>query len=407
MTETRAISYSSATDAVDWAADVDANVNRLSGYHLGRIQNVAGTNAITGNLILETGFSALSNGARGSFVAVADNTGAMTLQIFDTASPPASLTSAIQLKRADGTAVAAGEVVTGKLYEVEYDATDVYFRITTHINSSSAATGIIRNYAFTKWITSTETWTVPWDCYYKIWLIGAGGSGGVWYHSSILAGRASGAGAGQAVLFQGSLSAADELVCTPGTGGAAVTGVQNTVVAGNDGTDTTVTGPDSLSLTAEGGKAGDANNTGTVSGGLGGSDSGHGGDVAFDGGDGGDCSADETASAGGAVGINADGIDGLDLSSTPSAGQGAGFHPTDPSITVFDGGTQSPFDLNGAVGGVNGVDSGMLCGGPGMKQGVPGNPGFGGGSGGRHGASAGVNAPGGNGLVVIEFTGPI
>lgn len=138
---------------------------------------------------------------------------------------------------------------------------------------------------------AASIFTAPSDMEVIIHAIGAGGSGGV----AMLAGpvglpsfgmKASGAGAGGRSKKRVSLKAGEQLIITPGAGGAGKTANSNSKSAGNDGGNTTVTGPN-INIVAGGGKAGSVGViTDNVLGGLGGIATG--GDLNFQGGRGGD-----------------------------------------------------------------------------------------------------------------------
>jgi hypothetical protein len=115
-----------AANATVWADDVDDSVNRLSGLTLGRLTNVAGTNAITGRLPMSSGFTAISDGAIFSFIPAANNTGAVTMQLQDTAG--SNVGSSFALRDVDGVAFAADDIVAGRLQVFQYSSTDSYAR---------------------------------------------------------------------------------------------------------------------------------------------------------------------------------------------------------------------------------------------------------------------------------------
>lgn len=115
-----------AANATAWADDVDDSVNRLSGLMLGRLTNVAGTNAVTGRLPMSAGFTAISDGAIFSFLPAANNSGAMTMQLQDTAG--SNVGSSFALRDWDGVAFSADAVIAGRLQVFQYSATDGYAR---------------------------------------------------------------------------------------------------------------------------------------------------------------------------------------------------------------------------------------------------------------------------------------
>lgn len=127
MSATHDLDSAGAATATAWATDVDDTVNRLSGLTLGRLTNVAGTNAITGRLPLSTGFTAISTGATFSFVTAAANTGAVTLQLKD--SGGTNVGSSFALRDETGTAFASGALASGQFCVFQYDAVEGYARL--------------------------------------------------------------------------------------------------------------------------------------------------------------------------------------------------------------------------------------------------------------------------------------
>ncbi len=134
--------------------------------------------------------------------------------------------------------------------------------------------------------SSTWTFTVPYDGWYRICAVGAGASGGAIFRTTSCGG-ASGGGGGGYVEKEVYLYKDQTLNITPGLGGAVATSsVSGTGVNGNNGTDTTVIGPN-IYMVAGGGLAGifTITNTTQIAGGVGGGFSG--GDFGFPGGAGG------------------------------------------------------------------------------------------------------------------------
>lgn len=126
MTATHDLDHAAAGNATQWAGDVDATVNRLSALDLGRLTNVAGVDQISGRLAMSEGFAGVSTGARFSFVAAGDNTGAVTMQLKTSAGANAG--SAFGLRDGDGVSFPAGSLLAGRLYTFEYDATEGFAR---------------------------------------------------------------------------------------------------------------------------------------------------------------------------------------------------------------------------------------------------------------------------------------
>lgn len=126
MGETHDLDHAAAANGRLWAEDVDPTVNRLSGLMLGRLTNVAGTNAVSARLPLSTGFTAISDGAIFSFVPAANNSSAMTMQLKTTAG--VDVGAAFGLRDWDGVAFAADKVILGRLQVFQYNASEGYAR---------------------------------------------------------------------------------------------------------------------------------------------------------------------------------------------------------------------------------------------------------------------------------------
>lgn len=157
-------------------------VNWLSGQALGRLQSVAGTNAITATLNEDTGFSAWATDAYGVLVPANNNTGAVTLQIQDTASPPDNLGSAIGVRNNEGDALEEDDLVAGKAYPFQYDSADGFIRIMPDVPSQSGGSDTIglNRQVF----TTSGTWTKPSNLpasalvFVELWGGGGGGNSG-------------------------------------------------------------------------------------------------------------------------------------------------------------------------------------------------------------------------------------
>ncbi|WEJ60243.1 hypothetical protein [Devosia sp. FJ2-5-3] len=136
--------------------------------------------------------------------------------------------------------------------------------------------------------------TAPTDIEVVIHAMGPGGSGGVAMNAGLAGGtefgmKASGAGAGARAKKRALLKAGEQLIITPGAGGASKVGVSGQRLSGVNGGDTLVTGPN-INIVAGGGKGGNAGLiTDNVLGGLGGIATG--GDLNIPGGRGGDMPA--------------------------------------------------------------------------------------------------------------------
>ncbi len=405
MTNKRNLDYESAETGAAWAKDVDDTVNNLSGKNLDRLLDVSGTNDLTGTLLLSTGFTSITNGAKCSLVPPNNNNGAMTLQLQDAStSPPENLDTQYPIRRGDGTATEENDIVGGRLLSLEFNSTDAYWRVISQISYDSSDVGTQKLYTFVDCIRSSETWIAPHDCQARIWVIAAGGSGAATNGGS---GRAGGGGAGQVVRKDVTLSASDELVITIGAQGAGVSHNSD----GSDAGNTTVTGPDSLSLTAEGGKGGTHSVVGADGpGGAGGNEASHGGDEAFSGGDGGDATGQYTGGGGGACGLWKNGNDADDNPTDNTGTLGAGLDDNE-TVTRFLASTMYPFMLDGAKGGVeDGGVGGNFCGGGGgghtSANGVTASDQIvGSGSGGLAAHTGGcTTGDGGVSFVIIEFS---
>jgi len=139
MSATHDLDSVAAANATTWAAAVDDTANRSTSQILGRLTNVAGTNAITGRLAMSAGFAGIATGARGSFIPANNNTGAVTLQLQET--DGTNVGSAFALRDADGVALDADALVSGRLYTFEYDAVDGFARLAGTASEAAAAAG--------------------------------------------------------------------------------------------------------------------------------------------------------------------------------------------------------------------------------------------------------------------------
>lgn len=334
----RSLDYTGYSDGAAWAADVDATVNWLSGQNLGRLQNVAGTNSLTANLNVDNGFSDWSTDAHFVFVAAANNTGAMTLQIQDTDSPPNNLGSAIALRNSGGSALAADDIISGRAYFGQYDSTDGYARIMQEV-PSQGATGAISLDRQT--FSSSSSWVKPSglsaDAMVLVRIWGPGGDGGG-------SGNAGGGGGG----FKEALFHIDDLSSS------------ETVTIGTPGSNSTF---GSLATAYHGGD-GDAGNTAGGGGGeLGAGQDGSAGGAAGEFGGGGASVGTNAnsiwAGAAGGSGIGSDGGDAIF-----GGGGGAGDSPFNGGISEFggDGGdTNQDGSVPGGGGGGTGNGAAGYC----------------------------------------------
>jgi hypothetical protein len=286
MTQKHNLDSAAAANAVVWADDVDDTVNRLTGLYLGRLTNVAGTNAISGRLPMSSGFTGISTGARFSFLPANNTTSAVTMQLQDTAG--SNVGSSFALRTATGSAFTATNfLVAGTLYWFEYDGVDGYARL------ESAASAQINYQSF----TASGTWTKPSGyastARVLIQLWGAGGGG-----STNTNGPGGGGGAYNERWLNLSDMASSETV-TIGAGGA----------AGASGSVGGTTSVGSL-LQAFGGGGGTSNTTGGGGGGQLSAGTGAGQGGAPSGGAVGTPGGNGNSGGGGAAGVN-NGGDGI------------------------------------------------------------------------------------------------
>ena len=147
---------------------------------------------------------------------------------------------------------------------------------------------------------ASTTWTPA--CTYEayVYVIGAGGSGGV--ASREVDYSATGGGAGGCVVSQLTLVSGTEYTITVGSGGAGIRGV-STQSAGTAGGASAFSGSAITTMSAGGGAAGAIHSSGGGAGGAGGSASGSNIGCNFVGGAGGTTSATKKCSGGGGVGL--------------------------------------------------------------------------------------------------------
>lgn len=107
----------------EWTTDARQSIKALWDLNGGRLLNVAGTNSITADIDVETGFTSYTDGLAVGFVAAATNTGACTLNI--------SGLGAKGLRSPDGNVLAAGGIVSGRYTEAVFDEEEDFFRLKT------------------------------------------------------------------------------------------------------------------------------------------------------------------------------------------------------------------------------------------------------------------------------------
>lgn len=347
MSATHDLDYTGEANGPAWAAKVDDTVNANTARDLGRLTNVAGTNAISGRLAMSTGFAGISDGARVRFVAAATNTGAVTLQLKDTAGT--NVGSAFALRDADGVALAAGAIVSGRLYEFAYSFSEGYAR-QTWVQSASA-TVVYDAY------TANGTWSKPTnvtaDSRVLVQAWGAGGGGST---NGTGGGGGGGGGYVEQWFLASDLSSSESV--TVGAGGAAAT------AGGNSSLGT--------KLTAYGGGGGQS--AGQAGGGGGGVTA---------------AGANGSGGVGGAGGSLTFGTGG-------AGGSGGGSTVAGGSAYLGGGGGGG----NGAVGG-----SAVYGGGGGGGMSSTGGASRFGGAGGNAGAAGTAPGGGGGGAVVTAGTG--
>tara|TARA_R110002167_G_scaffold42512_15_gene129177 strand:+ start:806 stop:1609 length:804 start_codon:yes stop_codon:yes gene_type:complete len=138
----------------EWTAGARESVLALWALAGGHLINVAGTNTITADAAVSTGLTAYTDGMRVSWVPVATNTGAGTLNV--------SEIGAKTLADPDGAAIAAGAVVLGRLAEAQFLAADDGFRLVTSGGTSNiTVTGgiIVKRSTPTRLVADTTTAT--------------------------------------------------------------------------------------------------------------------------------------------------------------------------------------------------------------------------------------------------------
>lgn len=122
-----------------WPVEVRESLIGLWGLNAGRLINVAGTNSVTADLAVSTGFTAYTDGLRGTIIPVNTNTGAGLLNINGLGEKP--------WKRQNGDALEAGDLVAGSIQPwVFLDAEDEFRIITsTGVSNVTVQGGIHRH----------------------------------------------------------------------------------------------------------------------------------------------------------------------------------------------------------------------------------------------------------------------
>lgn len=111
-----------------WTTSTRESLVALWGLNAGRLINVAGTNSVTADLAVSTGFTAYTDGLRGTIVPVNTNTGAATLDLGPGEKP---------WKRQNGDALEAGDLVAGSIQPWVFLAAEDEFRIITSTGVSN------------------------------------------------------------------------------------------------------------------------------------------------------------------------------------------------------------------------------------------------------------------------------
>lgn len=211
-----------------------------------------GSNAITLTPVAGTlNATAYTDKDRYSFVAVANSTGAMTVQV--------AALGALNLYRSGGSIQAnTGDVVSGQYYDIAYQASlnaaAGGFVIVSAV-ASAATTAVLHQQVF----LSTGTFTTPASTgvttVFKFTLTGGGGGGGA---NAGISGVGGGGAGATAIMWVSGLTAATAVAITVGSGGAGTgatasgsSGINSSVVvnaltvlaaAGNGGVTVNVSG---------------------------------------------------------------------------------------------------------------------------------------------------------------------
>lgn len=243
MTATRNIPKTGTISGASHVEDVADTLGSLYREVGGLAQNVQGTNAITFSLPVSDGLLNLNGLLKTVLIPVNNNSGAVTVTLND------STTGTKPLTDRNGNALNGGELIAGASYIIFFVSSSDHWRVSGvssgSIGNDSDAFAPIRFYTFQT--VGTDTWTVPYNCYAYIHLIGAGGLGG--FGNTEISGTGGGGGAYcfKRVLMQSGTIANLNI----GAGGAVIPNNFDGVAGGN--TTFSATG---ISMAANGGGGG-------------------------------------------------------------------------------------------------------------------------------------------------------
>lgn len=314
MTATRNLPKTGTISGASHVEDVADTLGSLYREVGGLAQNVQGTNAITFSLPVSDGLLNLNGLLKTVLIPVNNNSGAVTVTLND------STTGTKPLTDRNGNALNGGELIAGASYIIFFVSSSDHWRVSGvssgSIGNGSDAFAPIRFYTFQT--VGTDTWTVPYNCYAYIHLIGAGGSGG--HAGGGTTRSATGGGGGGYCLKRVLMQSGTIASLNIGEGGAAVS--VNTIGNGNTGGNTTFTAA-GISLAAFGGGGGRSgvNPLAGASGGV-----ATGGDFNFQGGSSGASNRASGFTGGGGVDFTGQGlVDSEDIDSgTGTSGQAEG-----------------------------------------------------------------------------------
>lgn len=291
MTATRDIPKTGTISGSEHVEAVSDSVNALYKSVGGRALNVAGTNAITFNFPVTDGLQALDGVLQTILIPVNTNTAAVTITVNN------SSTGTKPIVDENGVALTGGELVAGKAYTIFFLTGSDHWRV-LGVNAGTSISGSdgfppVHWYQFTT--VGVQTWTVPYNCYCYIHLIGGGGTGAVGTGSTTAANT--GGGGGAYCFKRALITGGTVITLNVASGGAAIL-PSAAPAGGNPGGNTTAVASGFISMGANGGSGG---NRGTkpVAGASGGIATG--GDINIQGGNSG---AANTASATGGAGVN-------------------------------------------------------------------------------------------------------
>lgn len=376
MTATRDLPTGAGVKGAEYLQQVSDAFKAISNYVLGNAINPTGTNAYSFDIDVNEGISAAADGMEISILIPNTNTASVTFEISNVLG--IGVKAAV---RQDGADFIGGELLQGIAYSFKFFSTENEWRLQSPQSSSVEIIQTSKTvFAFLEEYNQpgSYTWTAPHRCNVRLNAIGGGGSGA---HGNTNGGGGGGGGASGRAIKYSEVASGQQITIIVGGGGQS---------SGASGTDTTLT-TTGIFISASGGGGG---NGGT--GGGGGQASG--GDQNYTGGNGGTIQSSTNGGGGGSVGINNSGIS-VSSNTTNGAGLKSGNNPR------FLVSSPAPFDLIGAVGGIN---SNVFCGGDGSSNDTPGNQGgTGAGGGGGSGTSfsaATIGGNGGDGVAIIEYT---